>query len=121
MADKATQPKEVESTVEEVDAKATKTVEEVTPAVVEDESKSENGDSPAENGDADKEKDKETEKNGGSEETTDKCCIKRKSTSGDATEVAAADGATPEKKAKLDETVEAESNGDAAAATEVAA
>ena len=41
------------------------------------------------------------------------CSVKRKSTGGDATNETPAEGATPEKKAKLGETTEAESNGEA--------
>lgn len=42
----------------------------------------------------------------------DTCCIKRKSVGADLTDDASADGASPEKKAKLDEKpAEAESNG----------
>lgn len=46
----------------------------------------------------------------------DACSIKRKSVGADATDGSkAADGATPEKKAKLDEKVEESSNGEAEA------
>jgi hypothetical protein len=105
MADKTAQQKDAQTTAEEVDKTKTK---EPTPA--EEETKSENGES-TENGEP-------VEKENGKEETaeddTDKVCsIKRKSVGGDATADAPAEGATPEKKAKLDETTEAESNGEA--------
>ncbi|XP_044258191.1 uncharacterized protein LOC123007156 [Tribolium madens] len=110
MADKTTQQKEVQSTVEEVDK--SKTEEPTT----EEDSKSENG-KVAENGE-------EAEKENGIEEAEEKtiaaaddtdkvCSVKRKSTGGDATSETPAEGATPEKKAKLAETTEAESNGEA--------
>ncbi|EEZ99097.1 uncharacterized protein LOC656464 [Tribolium castaneum] len=111
MADKTTQQKEVQSTVEEVDK--SKTEEPTT----EEDSKSENG-KVAENGEeaAEKENGKEAEnkKTIAAADDTDKVCsVKRKSTGGDATSETPAEGASPEKKAKLAETTEAESNGEA--------
>ncbi|RZB40896.1 hypothetical protein BDFB_004528 [Asbolus verrucosus] len=105
--------KEVQSTDEEVDN--TKSEEPTTP--VEDDSKSENGES-TENGEpAEKENGKGDEgddKFAAAEDDTEKVCsIKRKSAGGDAPDETPAEGATPEKKAKLGETAEAESNGEA--------
>ncbi|XP_012280754.1 zinc finger E-box-binding homeobox 1 [Orussus abietinus] len=122
MAD--TEPKEtkIASTPEKkVVEEEKKVVEEVD----EDSKTSENGDvkEAKENGSVEEkdveEKEAESTENGDSTETpaVDAGCIKRKSAAG--LEVAAdtsADGASPEKKAKLEEKpVEAESNGDAEA------
>ncbi|KAK9879332.1 hypothetical protein WA026_004183 [Henosepilachna vigintioctopunctata] len=108
MADKESQVKEVEATVEEVDkSKAEEVVPEKEKAV------EANGD--AENGSDEKDSLNENDEKNGHEDETDKVCsIKRKSTGGDAKEDAPAEGVTPEKKAKIDEPAEAESNGDAA-------
>ncbi|XP_019873507.1 serrate RNA effector molecule homolog [Aethina tumida] len=108
MADKVADEKPVESTVEEVE-KVEKKAEEVPEE--KEETKAENGDAKAENGDSEEKeepKEKEAEKNGDEADSGDKCCIKRKSTSAADAKEAAAEGATPEKKAKLDETTEAE-------------
>ncbi|KAK0078983.1 hypothetical protein PV325_001884 [Microctonus aethiopoides] len=98
-----------------------KEVEEVE-EVDEDSRASENGDAKEtkENGLAEEkevdEKEVESTENGDSTDApaADACCIKRKSTAGIEPTVDGVDGASPEKKAKLEEkpVVEAESNGD---------
>ncbi|KAK0162325.1 hypothetical protein PV327_008671 [Microctonus hyperodae] len=97
-----------------------KEVEEVE-EVDEDSRASENGDAKEtkENGSAEEkevgEKEVESTENGDSTDApADACCIKRKSTAGIEPTVDGVDGASPEKKAKLEEkpVVEAESNGD---------
>ncbi|KAL3279029.1 hypothetical protein HHI36_016544 [Cryptolaemus montrouzieri] len=108
MADKESQVKGEETTVEEVD-KAKK--EEIVPE--KEKAVEANGD--AENGSDEKDGEDEKEEKNGHDQTDKVCTIKRKSTGGDAKEDTPAEGATPEKKAKIDEPpAEAESNGDAA-------
>lgn len=113
---------EKETKVASPEKKVEKEVVEKKP-VEETESKTENGDEPVakENGSAEeKTEEKEEAKNGDAEAKNgakeDACSIKRKSVGADATDGSkAADGATPEKKAKLDEKVEESSNGEAEA------
>ncbi|XP_033334284.1 uncharacterized protein LOC117225073 [Megalopta genalis] len=92
--------------------------------VDEDSKASENGDAQEtkENGSAEEkesnDKEAESTENGDSTDApVDNCCIKRKSTAlSDTTEDSATDGASPEKKTRLEEKcAEAESNGEAEA------
>ena len=121
MADTETKETKVATTPEK------KVVEEEKKAVqeVDEDSKaSENGDSneTKENGSNEEkeseEKEPESTENGDSTDApVDSCCIKRKSTTlNDATEDTATDGASPEKKTKVEEKcAETESNGEAEA------
>lgn len=110
MADSAVEKKETEVAIEKEVEKPVSTE-----VVDEDSKQSENGDAKLkENGEKieEDEESKDTE-NGDSTDAHDACPVKRKSAGGDAPEGTPAEGASPEKKAKLDEkpTAEAESNG----------
>ncbi|GLV43663.1 hypothetical protein CBL_07010 [Carabus blaptoides fortunei] len=116
MADSAVEKKETVTPA--VEKEADKPVVE---KVQEEEKQAENGDA-KENGDKVEEEvdtSKEAENGDATEEDHEACPVKRKSAGGDAPEGTPAEGASPEKKAKLEEkpTAEAEANGAADAKT----
>lgn len=112
MADSAVEKKETVTPVVEKEAEKPAVVEKVQ----DEEKQAENGDA-KENGDkveAEEETKKETENGDATEDHEAACPVKRKSAGGDAPEGTPAEGASPEKKAKLEEkpvAVEAEANG----------
>jgi len=112
MADSAVDNKDAAPVVEKEVEKPVSTEE----VADEDSKQSENGDAKLkENGDKveDEEEESKDGENGDSTDGLEACPVKRKSAAGDAPEGAPTEGASPEKKAKLEEkqTAEAESNG----------
>lgn len=121
MADTETKETKVPATPEK---KVVEEEKKVVQEVDEDSKTSENGEAKdtKENGSSEEkevdEKEAESTENGDSTDApVDSCCIKRKSTApSDAAEETATDGASPEKKSKLEEKcAETESNGEAEA------